>query len=210
MKMMTRVFILQGIRHSFSLINSHVDIENIAPGQVANNLSTGSLHIHPNISEAISGELQSGGYVKFSDKPKTISALSAIPKPDGGIRLMHDLSCPSDQSVNCGLNRHHIWLPVCNCIRMPVPKLAELFVMVTGFMCTGPAVCHTARHINNRGLAAVAIAVCGARNGAITILVSTQTIKWLINNGTARNSTCLDLLKHLASLDLEFNFTYVY
>ena len=29
----------------------------------------------------------------------------------------------------------------------------------------------------------------------------------VINNGTARNSTCLDLLKHLASLALQFNFT---
>ena len=29
----------------------------------------------------------------------------------------------------------------------------------------------------------------------------------VINNGTARNSTCLDLLKHLASLAFQFNFT---
>ena len=28
----------------------------------------------------------------------------------------------------------------------------------------------------------------------------------VINNGTAWNSTCLDLLKHLASLVLQFNF----
>ena len=93
-------FILHGIRHGFSLIDSDVDIDDIAPAQVTNNLSTRSPLIQPIISEAINDELLSGGYVKCSDEPKIISALSAIPKPDGGIRLIHDLSRPNNQSVN--------------------------------------------------------------------------------------------------------------
>ena len=40
-------------------------------------------------------------HCKFAhEQPKIISALSAIPKPDGGVRLIHDLSRPADQSVN--------------------------------------------------------------------------------------------------------------
>ena len=93
-------FILHGIRHGFSLIDSDVDIDDIAPAQVTNNLSTRSPLIQPIISEAINDELLSGGYVKCSDEPKIISALSAIPKPDGGMRLIHDLSRPNNQSVN--------------------------------------------------------------------------------------------------------------
>lgn len=65
-----------------------------------NNLPTRTPNIHPVISEAISEELQSGGYIKCSDSPKIISALSAVPKPDGGIRLIHDLSRPEGLSVN--------------------------------------------------------------------------------------------------------------
>ena len=65
-----------------------------------NNLSTCTPHHQPVISEAINEELLSGGYIKCPNKPKVISALSAVPKPNGGIRLIHDLSCPSGQSVN--------------------------------------------------------------------------------------------------------------
>ena len=93
-------FIVHGIRHGFSLIKSDVDIDDIAPTQVTNNLSTRSRLIQPIISEEITDELLSGGYVKCSDEPKLIGALLAIPKPDGGIRLIHDLSRPNEQSVN--------------------------------------------------------------------------------------------------------------
>ena len=93
-------FIRQGIRHGFSFTDPHVVIENLALAQVTDSLSTGSPHIHPIISEAITDELLSGGYVKCSNKPKIISALSTIPKPDGGIFLIHDLSCPShDENI---------------------------------------------------------------------------------------------------------------
>ena len=84
----------------FLLIDSDVDIDDIAPAQVTNNLSTTSPLIQPIISEAITDKLLSGGYVKCSDEPKLISVLCAIPKPDGGIQLIHDLSHPNNQSVN--------------------------------------------------------------------------------------------------------------
>ena len=44
-------------------------------------------------------------------------------------------------------------------------------------------------------------------NHHIFIHKDNQVTEAVIYNGTARNNTCLDLLKHLASLALEFNFT---
>ena len=44
-------------------------------------------------------------------------------------------------------------------------------------------------------------------NHHILIHKDNQVTKAVINNGTARNTRCLDLLKHLASLALESNLT---
>ena len=95
-------FILDGIKQGFSMIDKNVSIDSIPPAQVGNNLSTCTLHLQPVISEDITEELLSSGYIPCSDsdKPKIISALSAVPKPDSGIRPIHDLSHPTGQSVN--------------------------------------------------------------------------------------------------------------
>ena len=95
-----REFILNGIVHGFSLIDPQVTISDIAPAYVPNNKSTCSDVIKSCIDDAVSNELISGGYIPCTEQPKIISALSAIPKPDGGVRLIHDLSRPADQSVN--------------------------------------------------------------------------------------------------------------
>ena len=86
--------------HGFSLIDPQVTISDIAPAHVPNNKSTCSDEIKSCIDDAVSNELISGGYIPCTDQPKIISALSAIPKPDGGVQLIHDLSGPADQSVN--------------------------------------------------------------------------------------------------------------
>ena len=95
-----REFIVNGIVHGFSLIDPQVSISDIAPAHVPNNKSTCSDEIKSCIDDAVSNELTSGGYIPCTEQPKIISALSAIPKPDGGVRLIHDLSRPADQSVN--------------------------------------------------------------------------------------------------------------
>ena len=95
-----REFILNGIVHGFSLIDPQVTISDIAPAHVPNNKSTCSDEIKSCIDDAVSNELISGGYIPCTEQPKIISALSAIPKPDGGVRLIQDLNGPADQSVN--------------------------------------------------------------------------------------------------------------
>lgn len=52
------------------------------------------------ITKKLQEEIAEGTY-KIVDRPATIiSALHAIPKPDGGIRLIHDCSLPPGKSVN--------------------------------------------------------------------------------------------------------------
>ena len=95
-----RDFILHGIVHGFSLIDPQVAINDISPVHVTNNKSPCSDEIKSCIDDAVSNELISGGYIPCNEQPKIFSALSAVLKPDGGIRLIHDLSRPADQSVN--------------------------------------------------------------------------------------------------------------
>lgn len=44
--------------------------------------------------------MQDDNYVLVQEKPKIVSALAAIPKPSGGIRLIHDCSLPDHHSLN--------------------------------------------------------------------------------------------------------------
>jgi hypothetical protein len=95
-----REFILDGIRQGFSLIDSDVIIQDIAPAQVPNSRSSQTPESREKVEQAIHEELVSGGYITCSRNPRIISALSAVPKPDGNIRLIHDLSRPRGNSVN--------------------------------------------------------------------------------------------------------------
>lgn len=52
------------------------------------------------VEKQILTEISEGRYVKTPHKPQLISALGAIPKPDGGIRLIHDCSQPQGKALN--------------------------------------------------------------------------------------------------------------
>jgi hypothetical protein len=66
-------------------------------------------------------------------------------------------------------------------------------------------------HINTKELGAVILAAqawCHAwANHHVVIHTDNRTTEALINKGAAKNITCLDMLKHLASLAIEFNFS---
>jgi len=55
---------------------------------------------HTAVEEQIRAEIQEGRYVKVSNKPLLVSALGAIPKSDGSVRLIHDCSRPRGQALN--------------------------------------------------------------------------------------------------------------
>ena len=86
--------------------------------------------------------------------------------------------------LDSGFNWRHIGPLVSNsaCARMLVPKLAELFAMVTGFMCIGPVMCQVSLSIISTPKNSLQLSSqpkFDARTGPITILWSTQIIKWL-------------------------------
>ena len=56
---------------------------------------------HATLVEAeIQKEILEGRYIVTPDKPKIVSALGAIPKSDGAMRLIHDATRPSSAAVN--------------------------------------------------------------------------------------------------------------
>ena len=56
--------------------------------------------VYPLATQQILDEVANGNYIQCDTPPKIVSALSAIPKPDGNIRLIHDMSRPDGLSVN--------------------------------------------------------------------------------------------------------------
>lgn len=64
-----------------------------------NNYSS-ALTSHEAVEGQILEEIKEGRYLVVKDKPTIISALGAIPKSDGGIRLIHDASRPAGSSLN--------------------------------------------------------------------------------------------------------------
>jgi len=52
------------------------------------------------VERRITAEIEDGNYLISDTKPIIVSALAAIEKPDGDVRLIHDLSRPHGASVN--------------------------------------------------------------------------------------------------------------
>lgn len=52
------------------------------------------------VEKQIEKELANGRYVITEDQPIIVSALGALPKSSGGIRLIHDASRPTDNALN--------------------------------------------------------------------------------------------------------------
>lgn len=93
-----RDFILNGIKHGFSLIDGSPDL--ISPASVPNHPSANHPRTSDRVENRIKEEIQDGNYIISPECPKVVSALAAIEKPDGDVRLIHDLSRPADHSVN--------------------------------------------------------------------------------------------------------------
>ena len=95
--------ILHDIRHGFPLVDEHIHISHVTPVYVNNSTSVLKPDMRGKVQEQILEEIQYGNYSVCdspNSKPIVISALSVVPKPDGGIRLIHDFSRPEGVSVN--------------------------------------------------------------------------------------------------------------
>ena len=88
-------YLLNGITNGFDIINQGYPE---GPIQVANYSS--ALQSRKLVEKQLQQELDEGRYLIVKDPPRVISALGAIPKPDGTVRLIHDCSRPQGNSVN--------------------------------------------------------------------------------------------------------------
>ena len=90
-------FILDGVKHGLSIIDKDIVCESIKPVETDNHASTLKPGIRDQVENRIIEEISDGNYVVVDSKPRIISALAAVPKPDKDIRLMHDqlvAKCP--------------------------------------------------------------------------------------------------------------------
>lgn len=91
-------FILNGITNGFSLIDC--DASQLPPAEVPNHKSATNSWNRLKVENRIKAEIEDGNYFVSVSKPRIVSALAAIEKPDGDVRLIHDLSRPEGTSVN--------------------------------------------------------------------------------------------------------------
>ena len=89
-------YLLHGIKHGFPIINfPNSPVDNV----IMHNYSS-ALTEHDAVEAQILTEIKEGRYIVVNEKPQIVSALGAIPKPDGGIRLIHDCSRPYGRAIN--------------------------------------------------------------------------------------------------------------
>ena len=93
-----RDFILNGITHGFDIIDKDATPR---PVECDNHKSAkpGS-PLYDQATAQILKEVQMGNYEVVSEPPLIVSPMGVIPKPDGGVRLIHDCSLPKGGSVN--------------------------------------------------------------------------------------------------------------
>ena len=93
-----RDFILQGIRNGFDIIDPGSEI----PQVICSNHPSArpSSALYEKASKRVLQEIECGNYIVYEERPKFISPMAAIPKPDGDVRLIHDCSRPTGQAVN--------------------------------------------------------------------------------------------------------------
>lgn len=92
-----RDFILRGVKEGFHIINPDAVIEEAFTKNYKS--ATGKEHF-TQVDAQVKIEIAEGRYVKVNTRPIIISALGAIPKDSGGVRLIHDCSRPAGRAVN--------------------------------------------------------------------------------------------------------------
>lgn len=93
-----RQFILEGVAHGFDIIEPE---SVVVPVEMENHksVSKGS-EWYKLAQDQICTEIELGNYVVVNHKPLVVSALGAVPKDSGSIRLIHDCSLPRGRCVN--------------------------------------------------------------------------------------------------------------
>ena len=89
---------MDGLRNGFSLVDCNP--ADIPPAYTPNHPSALTPKNRARVEAWIRAEIEDRNYFITPDQPRIVSALAAIDKPDGDIRLIHDFSRPAGASVN--------------------------------------------------------------------------------------------------------------
>ena len=89
--------LLEGIKHGFHIVDSEVCPEYASMSNYKSATCSANFAM---VQAQIVEELEESRYIVSSEKPQIVSALGAIPKSSGGVRLIHDCSRPSGLAVN--------------------------------------------------------------------------------------------------------------
>lgn len=92
-----RAFILTGICEGFRIIDDDAVLPDV---EVQNYHSATGTDSRALVEKQIQSEIAEGRYRIVKEKPMMVSALGAVPKSDGGLRLIHDCSRPINSAVN--------------------------------------------------------------------------------------------------------------
>lgn len=95
-----RDFLLDGIAKGFNILNISLAQKNVDAVEVDNYKSATSAEVRDLVEEQILSEIANNRYKIVSEKPLIVSALGAVRKGDGGVRLIHDASRPQGRAVN--------------------------------------------------------------------------------------------------------------
>ncbi len=92
-----REFLLEGVTEGFHIIEPE---GNLLSAEMPNHRSATDPQVRPYVEELILNEINSGNYIMCNSKPNIVSAIGAVPKSDGGYRLIHDCSLPKVGALN--------------------------------------------------------------------------------------------------------------
>jgi hypothetical protein len=93
-----REFILNGVEHGFDIIDPSA-----TPSLAKQDNHPSAASSSPLFQKAhmqVLTEIERGNYAPATIDPLIISPMGVIPKPDGGVRLIHDCSRPQGEAVN--------------------------------------------------------------------------------------------------------------
>ena len=88
---------MNGVKYGFKL--SELDCKDISRPVLMKNYFSVFKYRHA-VEHQILEELENGRYLLVNQSPNLVSALGAIPKKNGNIRLIHDCSRPTGNAVN--------------------------------------------------------------------------------------------------------------
>ena len=103
-----RDWILNGVFNGFHIIDVDLADKTIVEKIEVKNYSSATGDRRNSVEHQIRREISNGRYVVVSERPVLVSAIGAVQKGNGGIRIIHDASRPQQSSLNSFCPQEHV------------------------------------------------------------------------------------------------------